>query len=146
MHTNAEISSALQQMELVKQAVEESNDPKLQMETVDDIKLILDILQDPIFRNIVHIQDSLSELNSQIAQHPSILPNDFDIAVSGDLILKVPPTTDLFDGDFSGADPGSPGSGSSDIKGYSGSKNTNELMEQDKDKMDKVSPVFSDIF
>ncbi|XP_063701059.1 patj homolog [Culicoides brevitarsis] len=135
MHTNAEISNALQQMELVKQAVEESNDPKLQMETVDDIKLILDILQDPIFRNIVHIQDSLSELNSQIAQHPSILPNDFDIAVSGDLILKVPPATDLFDGDFSGGDPGSPGSGTSDKKGYNGNKN--ELMD-DKDKNDKT--------
>uniref|UniRef100_A0A336KF46 CSON006531 protein n=3 Tax=Culicoides sonorensis TaxID=179676 RepID=A0A336KF46_CULSO len=136
MHTNAEISSALQQIELVKQAVEESNDPKLQMETVDDIKLILDILQDPIFRNIVHIQDSLSELNTQIAQHPSILPNDFDIAVSGDLILKVP-TTDLFDGDFSGNDPDSPGSGGSDKK-YAKSKNTNELVDQEKDKIDKT--------
>lgn len=143
MHTNAEISNALQQIELVKQAVEESNDPKLQMETVDDIKLILDILQDPIFRNIVHIQDSLSELNSQIAQHPSILPNDFDIAVSGDLILKVPPTTtDLFDGDFSGN--ASPESGGSDKKSYGGVKikNTNELLEQEKDKIDKVSNVF----
>lgn len=134
MHTNSDISNALQQMELVKQAVEESNDPKLQMDTVDDIKFILDVLQDPIFRNIVQVQDSLAELNSQIAQHPSILPNDFDIAVSGDLILKVPPT-DLFDGDFSNEQPRSPSSPAS--IGKTSYKNTNDLSDQEK-PVDKV--------
>lgn len=89
MHLSADISSALQQIEAVKKGIEESDDPKLQMNTAESLKTILDILQDPVFRTIVHVQDSLSELNSQLAQHPSMLPNDFDIDVSGNLVLSV---------------------------------------------------------
>lgn len=96
MFSNADISSALQQMELIKQSVEESNDQKLLMETMEDLSMVIGILACPIFRNIIRVQDSLAELNSQIAQHPSILPADFDIAVNGDLVLKVP----QFDPDF----------------------------------------------
>jgi len=83
MHLNADISNALQQIEAIKKAVDDLDDPKLQLNTTDDLKLILDILQDPVFRSIVQVQDSLSELNNQIAQHPSILPGDFDITTSG---------------------------------------------------------------
>lgn len=89
MHLNADISSALQQIESVKKGIDESDDPKLHMQTADSLKTILDILQDPIFRTIVHVQDSLSELNAQLAQHPSMLPNDFDIDVAGNLVLSV---------------------------------------------------------
>ncbi|XP_055841787.1 patj homolog [Episyrphus balteatus] len=90
MHLSADISSALQQIEAVKQGIDESDDPKLQMNTAESLKTILDILQDPVFRTIVHVQDSLSELNTQLVQHPSMLPNDFDIDVSGNLVLSVP--------------------------------------------------------
>lgn len=84
MHLNADVSSALQQFEAIKKAVDESDDPKLQLSTEEDFKLIFNVLQDPVFRSIVQIQDSLSELNSQITQHPSILPGDFDITLSGE--------------------------------------------------------------
>lgn len=87
MHLNADISSALQQIEAVKKAVED--DPKLQMQTAESLQTILSILQDPVFRNIIHVQDSLSELNAQLQQHPSMLPNDFDINVAGNLVLSV---------------------------------------------------------
>lgn len=90
MHLNSDISSALQQLEIVKQGVEESNDPKLQMNTADDLKLIFDILQDPIFRNMAQIQDSLTELNSQISLHPSMTPDDFEITTSGEFTLSGP--------------------------------------------------------
>lgn len=73
---------------------------KLQLNVMDDVKMIIDLLQDPVFRNIVQIQDSLAELNHQITQHPSILPGDFDIANSGELVLNVPPASDLFDADY----------------------------------------------
>lgn len=96
MHLSADISSALQQIEAVKQGIDESEDPKLQMNTAESLKTILDILQDPVFRTIVHVQDSLSELNTQLVQHPSMLPNDFDIDVSGNLVLSVP-TDVLYD-------------------------------------------------
>lgn len=99
MNTNADISNALKQIEEVKQAIDESGDTKLQMETARDLKIVLDILHDPRIRDIVRIQDSLAELNNQIAQHPSILPNDFDISLSGELILKLP-QSELFDPDF----------------------------------------------
>jgi multiple PDZ domain protein len=45
-------------------------------------------------------QDSLSELNQQLQQHPSILPVDFDITPCGDLVLNVPPPVDLYDPGF----------------------------------------------
>lgn len=68
------------------------------MTTTEDMKLILDLLQDPVFRNIVQVQDSLAELNVQIGQHPSILPSDFDVTECGQLVINVPPTSsDYYD-------------------------------------------------
>lgn len=67
-------------------------DPKLQVHTTQDIKSLISLLEDPVFRSIVTVQDSLNELNSQLGQHPSILPGDFDINISGQLDLSVPNT------------------------------------------------------
>lgn len=89
MHLNADISCALQQIESVKRSIDESGDARLQAQTAESMAAILYILQDPVFRTIVHVQDSLSELNAQLAQHPSMLPNDFDIDTSGNLVLSV---------------------------------------------------------
>lgn len=100
MQINPDISGALQQIEAIKKAVDDSDDPKLQSNTSDSLKIILDILQDPVFRSIIQIQDSVSELNNQIQQHPSILPSDFDINASGDLIINVPPVMDMYGGDY----------------------------------------------
>ncbi|XP_035910299.1 patj homolog isoform X2 [Anopheles stephensi] len=119
MHLSSDVSNALKHIEIIKQTVEEMEPNKLQLNVSDDLKLVLDLLQDPVFRNIVQIQDSLAELNHQITQHPSILPGDFDIANSGELVLSVPPGTDLFDADYQDEQrvpsaqisPGSPGPG-----------------------------------
>lgn len=100
MQLNSDISNALEHIEAIKRAVDESDDPKLQATTADSLKTILDILQDPVFRSIIQIQDSVSELNSQISQHPSILPSDFDINLSGDLILNVPPSLELYEAEY----------------------------------------------
>ncbi|CAH1392558.1 unnamed protein product [Nezara viridula] len=43
-------------------------------------------------------EDSLSELSTQIQQHPSILPIDFDVTEAGKLVLNLPPP--LFEPDF----------------------------------------------
>lgn len=75
----------------------ESNDANLQLDTYDDINLLLNVLDDPVFRNLVKIQESLNELNCEIQQHPSILPRDFDISTSGELVLNVPPNSAVFD-------------------------------------------------
>uniref|UniRef100_A0A1A9X3T8 Patj homolog n=1 Tax=Glossina brevipalpis TaxID=37001 RepID=A0A1A9X3T8_9MUSC len=99
MHLSADISSALQQIEAVKRGISESDDAKLQSLTAESIKTIVDILQDPVFRTIVHVQDSLSELNAQLAQHPSMLPNDFDIDMAGNLVLSVNGGDVLYDFD-----------------------------------------------
>uniref|UniRef100_A0A182WLG8 Multiple PDZ domain protein n=1 Tax=Anopheles minimus TaxID=112268 RepID=A0A182WLG8_9DIPT len=119
MHLSSDVSNALKHIEIIKQTVEEMEPTKLQLNVSDDLKLVLDLLQDPVFRNIVQIQDSLAELNHQITQHPSILPGDFDIANSGELVLSVPPGTDLFEADYQDEQrvpsaqisPGSPGPG-----------------------------------
>lgn len=138
MNTNADISNALKQLEEVKQAIDESGDTKLQMETAYDLKVVLDILHDPRIRDIVRIQDSIAELNNQIAQHPSILPNDFDISLSGELILKLP-QSELFDPDFGEEQrvPSSPHSPHSPISMTKSSFIKNDFSDIDK-PVDKV--------
>ncbi|KAM8709285.1 hypothetical protein ACLKA7_016141 [Drosophila subpalustris] len=89
MHLSADISSALQQIEAVKKGIDESEDAKLQMQTAESLNTILGILTDPVFRTIAHVQESLFELGIQLGQHPSMLPNDFDIDVSGNLVLSI---------------------------------------------------------
>lgn len=100
MHLNADISSALQLLENIKQIVDDGDDPKLQTNITQDLSLLISVLENPIFRSIVTVQDSLSELNQQLGQHPSILPVDFDITVGGELVLNVPPGTELYDPGF----------------------------------------------
>ncbi|KAH8408113.1 hypothetical protein KR222_008856 [Zaprionus bogoriensis] len=89
MHLSADISSALQQIEAVKKGIEESEDAKLQLQTAESLNTILGILTDPVFRTIAHVQESLFELGMQLGQHPSMLPNDFDFDVSGNLVLSL---------------------------------------------------------
>lgn len=62
------------------------------MHTSQDLKALISLLEDPVFRSIVTIQDSLTDLNSQLGQHPSILPGDFDINLGGQLELSLPTT------------------------------------------------------
>lgn len=90
MQISTDICNALMQIESVKKGIEESDDPKLQMSTQENLQTILEILNDPVFKIIIQCQDSLAELNSQIVQHPSIVPNDFDIDLSGNLVFNGP--------------------------------------------------------
>ena len=93
--SNLDISTAQSNIEIIKQAVIDSADTSLQLETLDDLNLLLQILEDPIFRDLIKIQDVLSELNGQLQQHPSILSADFDIVpTTGELIINVPRNTD----------------------------------------------------
>lgn len=96
MHLNADISSALQLLEDIKQTVDNLNDPKLQNITTQDLNTLISVLENPIFRSIVTVQDSLCELNQQLGQHPSILPVDFDITPAGELAINIPPGGELF--------------------------------------------------
>lgn len=86
----SDISTALHLLEHIHQClgVTEFNETK----SHDDLKPLMSLLEDPVFRSIVTIQDSLAELNCQLCQHPSILPGDFDISPSGQLELSVPNT------------------------------------------------------
>lgn len=88
--SNLELSNAQQNLEIIKQSVIDSGDAALQVDTMDDLNSLLYILGDPIFRDLIKIQDVIVELNGQLQQHPSILPADFDIVpTTGELILNV---------------------------------------------------------
>nr|XP_046917644.1 multiple PDZ domain protein-like isoform X1 [Dermatophagoides farinae] len=45
----------------------------------DDIRILLDVLECPVFESILNVQYSLQQLREQFQQHPSILPVDVDI-------------------------------------------------------------------
>lgn len=93
--SNLDISVAQQNIEIIKQAVIDSADTSLQLDTLDDLNSLLYILDDPIFRDLIKIQDVIVELNGQLQQHPSILPADFDIVpTTGELVLNVPRNSD----------------------------------------------------
>ncbi|CAL7939330.1 unnamed protein product [Xylocopa violacea] len=83
MPLSADVSTALHLLEHIQE---------IQVYTAQDIKSLISLLEDPVFRSIMTIQDSLIELNSQLGQHPSIIPGDFDINISGQLELSVPST------------------------------------------------------
>lgn len=92
MALNTDMSTALHLLEHVEERLEDCDDPKLQMHTNQDIRSLIALLQDPVFRSIITLQDSLTELNTQLGQHPSILPGDFDIHLGGQLEFSVPNT------------------------------------------------------
>ncbi|XP_061385882.1 patj homolog isoform X1 [Danaus plexippus] len=88
MHLGVNISNALQQLESVKTAVDQSDDPKLKAATNDDLNLLINLLESPILKSIATLHDSVGMLATQVAHHPSILPEDFDITPAGDLALQ----------------------------------------------------------
>ncbi|XP_041975812.1 patj homolog [Aricia agestis] len=88
MHLGVNVSNALQQLESVKAAVDQSDDPKLKAATNDDLNLLINLLESPILKSIVTLHDSVGMLATQVAHHPSILPGDFDITPAGDLALQ----------------------------------------------------------
>ncbi|KAG5670535.1 hypothetical protein PVAND_000792 [Polypedilum vanderplanki] len=99
--SNLELSNVQQNLEIIKQAVIDSEDASLQLDTLDDLNSLLYLLDNPIFRDLIKIQDVILELNSQLQQHPSILPADFDIVpTTGELILNVSRNSDLYDGEY----------------------------------------------
>ena len=55
-----------------------------------DLNTLISVLESPVFQSILNIQDSLRELKRQVQLHPSILPSDFDITPSGELVLNLP--------------------------------------------------------
>ncbi|XP_038208262.1 patj homolog [Zerene cesonia] len=88
MHFSVNISNALQQLESVKTAVDQSDDGKLKAATNDDLNMLINLLESPILRSIVTLHDSVSMLATQVAHHPSIIPGDFDITPAGDLAIQ----------------------------------------------------------
>lgn len=53
-----------------------------------DLQLLTGLLQNPVLCNILKLEDALVELNQHLTHHPSLLPTDFDIDRSGQLILS----------------------------------------------------------
>ncbi|XP_052743497.1 patj homolog [Bicyclus anynana] len=88
MHLGVNLSNALQQLESVKAAVDQSDDPKLKAATNDDLNLLINLLESPILKSIATLHDSIGMLATQVAHHPSILPGDFDITPAGDLAIQ----------------------------------------------------------
>lgn len=52
----SDISTALQLLEHIQLTINQSDDPKLQAQTGDDLNLLISSLENPIFRSIVTIQ------------------------------------------------------------------------------------------
>ncbi|XP_046646627.1 multiple PDZ domain protein-like isoform X7 [Daphnia pulicaria] len=89
MPVTSDAKRALALLERVQQKVtnnEAGNGVASQVQT--DLDLLTSLLQNPVLRNILKLEDSLEELNQHLMHHPSLLPSDFDIDKSGTLVVN----------------------------------------------------------
>ncbi|KAK8394137.1 hypothetical protein O3P69_006375 [Scylla paramamosain] len=89
MPLSPDTSAALSLLERIQRSIKESEDTRLSDQCSNDLNTLISVLESPVFRGIVIIQDSLKELKKQVLQHPSIVPRDFDITEDGRLVLRV---------------------------------------------------------
>ncbi|CAG5072962.1 Similar to Patj: Patj homolog (Drosophila melanogaster), partial [Cotesia congregata] len=86
-------STIMHMLKHIGDEVKNSNTSQLQKQTVSEIELLISLIEDPVFHDIIVIFDSLNDLNNQILQHPSILPGDFIINSAGQLEVSIPNST-----------------------------------------------------
>lgn len=81
---------ALALLERVQQKVAHENGTSqdgVAPQVMMDLELLMGLLQNPVLCGILKLEDSLEELNRHLTHHPSLLPSDFDIDTSGQLVL-----------------------------------------------------------
>ncbi|KAI9558121.1 hypothetical protein GHT06_014874 [Daphnia sinensis] len=89
MPVSSDAKRALALLERVQQRVaanDEGNGVASQVQA--DLDLLTSLLQNPVLRNILKLEDSLEELNQHLVHHPSLLPSDFDIDKTGTLVVN----------------------------------------------------------
>ena len=86
--------AALALLKDLQTSVKNADDLRNNVQVNDDLNTLISVLESPVFQSILNIQDSLRELKKQVHLHPSILPEDFDITSSGELILNLPQNPD----------------------------------------------------
>nr|XP_053654458.1 uncharacterized protein LOC128703705 [Cherax quadricarinatus] len=91
MPLSSDTSAALSLLERIQRSMKETDETKLSDQCSNDLNTLISVLESPVFRGIINIQESLKELKKQVSQHPSIVPTDFDISREGKLILHVSP-------------------------------------------------------
>jgi C-terminal processing protease CtpA/Prc len=92
MPISSETRAALELLKDVQQKVRQTDNLRSNQQVNADLTTLISVLESPVFQSILNIQDSLRELKRQVQLHPSILPSDFDITPSGELVLNLPPT------------------------------------------------------
>ncbi len=90
MPISHETRAALDLLRAVQDKVAATEDLKANSQVNADLTTLITVLESPVFTSILNIQDSLRELKRQVQLHPSILPADFDITPSGELVLNLP--------------------------------------------------------
>ena len=112
MPISSETRAALDLLKEVQTKVRQTEDLRNNHQVGADLNALISGLESPVFQSILNIQDSLRELKRQVRNavfwekmrlivflwflkvqlHPSILPADFDITPSGELVLNLPPS------------------------------------------------------
>ena len=114
MPISSETRDALELLKEVQNKVRQTEDLRNNRQVGADLNALISVLESPVFQSILNIQDSLRELKRQVMfcflqttsvkdimylsllmqvqLHPSILPADFDITPSGELVLNLPPS------------------------------------------------------
>ncbi|XP_076044087.1 multiple PDZ domain protein-like [Oratosquilla oratoria] len=91
MPIRTDTSEALSLLERIQRAMKETDDIKMSAQCSNDLNTLIAVLESPVFRGIMNIQESLKELRRQVTQHPSIVPADFDITREGKLVMHISP-------------------------------------------------------
>ena len=88
MPISSETRAALELLKDVQQKVRQTDNLRSNQQINADLTTLISVLESPVFQSILNIQDSLRELKRQVQLHPSILPSDFDITPSGELVIN----------------------------------------------------------
>nr|XP_040580380.1 patj homolog [Lepeophtheirus salmonis] len=75
--------------EVEKKGVKDSESLSSSAQIKSDLNTLISVLESPVFTSILNIHDSLRELKRQLNFHPSILPADFNITLSVELVLNL---------------------------------------------------------
>ncbi|XP_074598987.1 multiple PDZ domain protein-like isoform X4 [Brevipalpus obovatus] len=88
MSIKEDIKNLAKSLQIFKNKLDEDKRQLNNEQLCNDVQVLLNVLECPVFDNIVNIRGALDQLKNELARHPSILPLDFEILKDGRLQLS----------------------------------------------------------
>ncbi|XP_065558725.1 multiple PDZ domain protein-like isoform X2 [Artemia franciscana] len=84
--TDAQVAVTL--LKRIQDKIQKEDKNANRISAAGDFDLLISVLKDPVLVKILTIQDSLKALKEHFSAHPALVPSDFDVSTSGELVIK----------------------------------------------------------